>query len=149
MMAPMMAPKHAGKIRPVLIAGGAYFALIFALGFVFGVIRTVWLQPASGGSRIEAVLVEVPIMLAASWWLCRHLVRRFGVPPTLAARGLMGGFAFALLIAAEVLLGALLSARPPTGQLALYREPSYAIGLAAQIGFALIPMLQALRLQSR
>ena len=46
-------------------AGDAYFALVFAAGFLLGSIRVLIIIPRSG----EAVVVglELPIMLAVSW----------------------------------------------------------------------------------
>jgi hypothetical protein len=123
-------------------AGIAYFALVFALGFVLGTARTLLLRDASGGGRLLAVLIELPIMLGASWFLCRSVVRRFAVAPTLAARAVMGGIAFALLMLAELGLGTLLAGRTPGEHFALYRQASYALGLAAQMAFALMPLLQ-------
>jgi hypothetical protein len=120
----------------------AYFALVFALGFVLGTVRTLLLRDASGDGRLLAVLIELPIMLGASWFLCRTVVRRFAVAPTVAARALMGGIAIALLMLAEFGIGALLAGRTPGEHLALYREASYALGLAAQIAFAFMPLLQ-------
>jgi hypothetical protein len=53
----------------------------------------------------------------------------------------MGGLAFLLLMLAEMGLGALFG-RTPAQHLLLYREPSYAIGLLAQILFAAVPLAQ-------
>jgi hypothetical protein len=123
-------------------AGAAYFALVFALGFVLGTLRTLFVQDAPGTGRLLGVLIELPIMLGASWYLCRRLVRRFVVAPTLGARAAMGGLAFALLLFAELLIGTMLFGRTPAAHFALYREASHALGLAAQIGFATMPLLQ-------
>lgn len=128
-----------------LIAGVAYFGMVFALGFVLGTVRTLFVADAPGGGRLLGVLIELPIMLTASWFLCSFAIRRFGVPATLGARALMGGLAFALLLLAELMVGALLFGRTASEHFALYREPSYALGLAAQIGFALMPSIQLLR----
>lgn len=123
-------------------AGAIYFALVFALGFVLGTVRTLLIHDAAGSARLAAVLVELPIMLAASWLLCRFVVRRFAVAPTVGARLGMGGVAFVLLMVAEMLTGVLLAGRSPAAHFALYREPSYALGLLAQVGFALMPLLR-------
>lgn len=125
-----------------LRAGAVYFALVFALGFLLGTVRTLFVQDAPGAGRLLGVMIELPIMLIASWFLCRHVVARFRVAPAVRPRAVMGAFAFALLLLAELLLGALLLGRTPAEQIALYREASYALGLAAQIGFAVMPILQ-------
>lgn len=125
-----------------LAAGIAYFVLVFALGFVLGTVRTLFVADAPGSGRLLGVLVELPVMLAASWFLCRFVVRRFAVPPTVSARLIMGATAFALLMLAEMLVGALLFGRSPAAHFALYRDASYALGLVAQVAFAFMPMLQ-------
>lgn len=124
-------------------AATLYFALVFALGFALGVLRTLLLR--GGGDRLLAVLIELPLMLTASWWICAWVLRRCAVPARAAARLQMGGAALALLLLAELLFGALAFGRSPAAQLGLYREPSYALGLAAQLGFGLMPWLQLRR----
>src|SRR5690606_39056760 len=52
--------------RPILHAALAYWAAIFALGFVLGTVRTLWLAPAVG--ELAAVALELPVMLGASAW---------------------------------------------------------------------------------
>jgi len=47
-------------LRPAL----AYFLPVFALGFVLGTVRTLWLAPMLG--ELAAVAAELPVMLAAS-----------------------------------------------------------------------------------
>jgi hypothetical protein len=128
-----------------VVAGAAYFALVFALGFLLGTVRTLFVQDAPGSGRLLGVLIELPIMLAASWFLCRYAVRRFGVAAEVVARATMGGVAFALLLLAELLVGTLLFGRTPAEHLALYRDASYTIGLTAQVAFALMPLVQLRR----
>ena len=61
----------------VLRAAIAYWAVVFALGFVLGTVRTLWLAPAIGVT--VATAVELPIMLAASWWAAGWAVRCCGI----------------------------------------------------------------------
>jgi hypothetical protein len=132
-----------------ILAGAYYCALVFALGFVLGTVRTLFVQDAPSGGRLTGVLIELPIMLMASWFLCAQAVRRFGVAPDWTPRAVMGLVAFALLMLAELAVGMLLFGRTPTQHLALYQDASYALGLAAQLAFALMPMLQGPVLQLR
>lgn len=125
-----------------MLAGFVYFALIFALGFALGALRTLVAPDAEGSGRFVAVAAELPVMLAASWLASGAVIRRFEVVAKIGPRLVMGGFAFALLLLAETLLGVLLLGRTPGEQAALYAEPSYALGLAAQIAFALMPAMR-------
>ena len=138
----MIVPSPTKSSRAPILAGVIYFALAFALGFLLGTARTLFVQNVSGATRLLGVLIELPIMLSASWLLCRTVIRRFAVAPTVIARAVMGCLAFALLLLAELLFGALLFGRTPGEHFALYREASHALGLAAQIAFALMPIVQ-------
>jgi hypothetical protein len=128
--------------RTPFFAGIVYFALVFALGFVLGTVRTLFVQDAPSGGRLLGVLIELPIMLGASWFLCRYVIRRYAVASTVAARAAMSGLAFALLMFAELVGSALLFGRSPVEHFALYKDASGALGLAAQIAFALMPLVQ-------
>lgn len=125
-----------------ILPGLTYFALVFALGFLLGTLRTILVPDAAGGGRLLGVLIELPVMLIASWLSCGYVVRRFEVAPTVPSRAVMGGTAFGMLLFAELVTGALLSGRTPGEHFSLYRDPSYALGLAAQIAFALMPLVQ-------
>jgi hypothetical protein len=105
-------------------------------------LRTLFVQNAPSAGRLLGVLIELPIMLGASWFLCRYVIHRFEVAPTVAVRAVMGGLAFALLMLAELVGSALLFGRSPGEHLALYKDASGALGLAAQLAFALMPLVQ-------
>ncbi|MEL7429628.1 MAG: hypothetical protein AAFN43_06475 [Pseudomonadota bacterium] len=47
-----------------IFAGAAYFAIVFAAGFILGAARTFLLAPVAG--EMLAVLVELPFILAVS-----------------------------------------------------------------------------------
>jgi hypothetical protein len=123
------------------IRGGVlYFALVFAIGFAFGVVRQTLVIPRIG--ERAAVLLEVPLLLALAWPLCRRVVRRCAVPPALPHHVVMGLVAFALLMLAELLLAVTLAGQTPAQHWARYAELPVQIGLAGQILFALFPVLQ-------
>ena len=124
-----------------LRAGVAYFALVFALGFAFGTVRTLLLARFPEIGRFAAVLVELPFLLTASWLICHHVIRRLAVPDTLRARAITGAVAFALLMLAEAVLDALLAGATLAGHFAQYLEPSHALGLAGQVAFGLMPLI--------
>lgn len=131
-----------GRPFAPVLAGSLYFALVFALGFVLGTVRTLLVPHLPGDGRLLGVLIELPLMLVASWMLCGFVIRRRAVAPAVGARVVMGGWAFTLLILAEMLVGAWLFGRSPAAHFALYRDPSYALGLAAQLVFAAMPLLR-------
>ncbi|MFN3990738.1 MAG: hypothetical protein ACK4IS_10820 [Erythrobacter sp.] len=124
----------------VLRAASAYWAVVFALGFVLGTLRTLWLAPAVGVTA--ATIMELPIMLAASWWAAGLLVRRFALV-TAGAALKMGALAFALLMAAELALAMGLMGKSPGEWLGGFAAFHAQLGLAGQIAFALMPWWRA------
>ena len=123
-------------------AGLAYWAVVFALGFVLGTIRVLWLAPLVG--LIPATLMELPVMLGASWLASGWLVRRFVIAS--AGEGLAaGGLAFVLLMGAECALAVAMMGLTPAQWLAEFRQPHALLGLAGQGAFALMPWWRVLR----
>lgn len=124
----------------VLGAGALYFALVFAVGFVLGALRVLVLAPALG--QWGALLLELPVLLAASWLVAGRVILWCGLPAGWAPRLGMGAVAFALLMGAEFALGQLLFGRDLAAHLAHYRAPTTQLGLAAQLAFAAFPLLR-------
>ncbi len=121
-----------------ITVGTLYFTLIFALDFVLGTLRTLWLAPLIG--KTLAVLVEQPLMLTASWFVAGWLVRRGGIVTT-RERAAMAGAAFLLLIIVEPVFAALLFDQSPAMWLqGVFTMPG-PIGLAGQIALALMPLV--------
>jgi hypothetical protein len=123
-------------------AGAHYAIIVFVIGFMLGTIRVLLVAPRLG--ETTAVILEAPMMLAASWFVCRGCVDRLDVRRTVPGRLLMGLVAFLVLMSAEVELGVVLD-RSIIDQLAMYKSTSGAIGLAAQVIFAIFPVLQVWR----
>ncbi|MFN4020693.1 MAG: hypothetical protein ACK4IC_09270 [Erythrobacter sp.] len=121
-------------------AGLAYWAGVFALGFVLGTIRVLWLAPLVG--LMPATVIELPVMLAASWWAAGWLVRRFAIMPGGEALA-VGAFAFALLMAAECALAITMMGQTAAQWFAGMRQPHALLGLAGQAVFALMPWWRA------
>jgi ABC-type uncharacterized transport system permease subunit len=122
-------------------AAVAYFAIVFALGFVLGAVRVLVLAPRMG--EASAVLLELPIMLLASWVASGWLISRFSVRDSWDHRLLMGGVAFVLLIAAELALSMLGFGRSAGEHFARYGQSAEAmLGLSAQVLFGLMPLLR-------
>jgi dipeptide/tripeptide permease len=130
-------------VTRALLAGAAYFAIVFAAGFVLGALRVALVAPLVG--ETSAVVVELPVILTASWIACGWCVRRFDVAETVAPRLLMGAIAFALLMLAELCLSVVGLNRTFAEHVAALVSRPGLIGLAGQALFALFPALQALR----
>lgn len=124
-------------------AGLAYFLIVFALGFALGTLRVSFGIPLLG--EIGAVLIEIPVLLTAAWFVCRWLIAKFAVPKTMTARLAMGGIAFAVLMIAELAFSVLLFGRTATEYAAGFAHPAAWLGLAAQIMFAAFPVCQLRR----
>jgi len=121
-----------------------YFATVFSVGFILGAIRTLAITPRIGATA--AVLIELPIILVASWLVATRIVRR--TRPAPAAAFAMGVFAFILLMTAEALIAVTVADQGLTEwSAALFRTPGW-IGLAGQIAFGLFPLLASRRLRS-
>lgn len=119
-------------------AAGVYFGVVFAAAFALGVLRVGVMAPALG--QLAAVAVEVPVVLALSWIVAGRVLRRW--PLDLPGRLAMGALAFALLMAAEASL-ALALGQALAGFVAAMAAPAGALGLAGQIGFAILPAIRA------
>ena len=127
-------------MTPALRAGLVYFALVFALGVALGTLRVFVLVPLF--SETGAVLLELPVMLAASWYACRWSVERFEVSERMISRFVMGGVAFGLLMIAELFVSLIVFGRNPEEHLAANEQRGAILGLAAQLVFAAMPLVQ-------
>jgi len=125
-----------------IIAGALYAAVVFLIGFIFGTLRVMVLVPAL--SDLTAVLLELPFILLASWFVCRWCVDRLGVCRSAQARALMSVVAFVVLMVVEFGLGMILGRRL-VDQLAGLASPAGVIGLTAQVLFGLFPVVQVWR----
>jgi hypothetical protein len=113
------------------------------IAFALGILRTTAVAPRLG--ELAGVMLETPVVLVVSWLVSAWCVTRFRVAVALPPRLAMGAVAFALLMGAEFSLSAVLFGRSPGDQLAAFLTPPGALGLAAQVGFAFMPLLQTLR----
>lgn len=126
-------------MQRIVAAAIAYLAPVFGLAFVLGVVRSLWLAPRLG--EVGAVLVEVPLILGFAWVVGARVLRRRPLPGR-AARAAMGLLALLMLLGLELALGRLAFGRPLSAILAAMATPAGLIGLAGQIGFGLIPLIQ-------
>lgn len=125
-------------MKRTLIAATFYFLVLFALGFVLGTIRVLFVAPKLG--VLSATLLEVPLMLTAAFFVCQWAIRRWQLPPGLSGRGAMVLWFLVLLALFETLVGVALFGRTLAGTWAGLATPAGLIGLTAQIIAALLPM---------
>lgn len=78
-----------------MIRAAVYFALVFIVGFVLGIVRVLVLEPHLGERWAE--LAEMPLMLVAIILAARFIVRRF---PARRRRGYLVSGLIALLLLA-------------------------------------------------
>jgi hypothetical protein len=123
----------------VLQAGTVYFAIVFAFGFLFGTLRVLFVAPSVGETR--AVLIELPLMLAVSWYAARWICARFAIAG-LGSAVATGATAFALLMSAEFALGTFGFGQTLVQQLAAFATPAGALGVVGQIAFAIMPVFR-------
>ena len=128
----------------VIITAIVYFVTVFAFAFAMGVARTLAIAPLIGTTA--AVLLEVPILLAASWVIARRLLRARDL--TLPQRIAVGTIAFVLTMASEAVLSKLMRGQDAGQWAATVATPIGLVGLAGQLGFAAIPALIGIRSRS-
>lgn len=133
-----LGPSSSGPSSPgtLIKAGLTYWAVAFAAGFALGTFRVIWLIPRVGEAR--AVLIELPVILSisalAAYWLTRAFVlTRIGEALK------VGALAFALLMAAEVVLAVGLFGQSVDEWLTAVATPPGLWSLLGQMAFAVLP----------
>lgn len=122
----------------VIAASCAYFAIVFGVGFVLGVVRQLLL--VAWLSERWAELCELPLMVVSSYLAARWVVRRFGVPSGWSRIG-VGATALGLLLVAE--FAVVLSVRGLTiGEYIAGRDP--VAGLAYVVALAIFAIMPAI-----
>ncbi len=118
-----------------------YFGVVFAFAFMLGILRVLIVIPVLG--HVNAVLIELPIVLALSWWVAGRLLRpRPAMHANASALIAMGAIAFGVLMLAEAALGILAFRLSPADYFGGFRTTEGLLGLSGQIGFAVIPWLR-------
>jgi hypothetical protein len=127
-------------MRRAIAAGALYFLLIFLLGMTLGTVRVLLIEPRVGA--LASVLIELPFILAASWYVCGRLIRYLAVPAALSSRAAMGGLAFLLLMGAELGLSLFAVGGTVRDHFANYGQAAPLVGLLGQLAFAVFPLLR-------
>ena len=133
--------KVTGPIPRSLAAGGLYFAVVFGIGFALGTVRVLVTGPRLG--ETAAVLLEIPVIMTASWFVAKWCIARYAVRSSAAERLTMGLVAFCLTMLAELAMSVLLFGHTVSEHFATYSHLPGLIGLTAQLLFALLPYVQA------
>jgi hypothetical protein len=127
--------------RRTAAAGAVYVLAVFAIAFAIGSVRVLWIAPRLGA--LVAVILEVPVVLATSWGLCRWCTRRFEIRADVRSRVAMGSVAFALLMLVEFAVAVGAFGESPAGYAAKFGTAPGVVGLLGQVGFAAVPLVQA------
>lgn len=124
----------------IVQAAISYFVIVFAAGFILGTIRTLMIAPVAG--ELAAVAMELPLMIAVSWWACGAVVKRLKPASEAPSRIAMGLIALALLLLAEAAVSLGLQGLTLTQHLALYATGPVQLGFLGKALFALFPLLK-------
>jgi hypothetical protein len=130
--------KWAHRIR-AMRAGVLYFAMVFVIGFLLGIIRVAFVVPRAGARVAE--LLELPIMIAASFFSARWLIGKLAVSADLVSRTAMGAAALILMLAAEAGIGWWLQGITVREYFASRDPVSAAFYYLALLVFALLPLI--------
>jgi hypothetical protein len=123
----------------ILKSSFAYFAIVFAVGFLCGPIRVLMLEPMFGATA--AVLFEAPILLMAMLYAARFVPRRLRLQPMATAHLGMGIGALALVLVADFGVGVFLRDLTPEAIAAQFSTPAGRVYGALLLAFALMPWL--------
>ena len=116
----------------ILKAAGLYFGIVFGAGFVFGIIRVLWVAPHLGVRNAE--LLEHPLMLVVIFVTANWIVRDVGGKTSVDSLAI-GFIAFGVLLLAEVFVA--LFAQPNRAG-----DPVSGVAYFAMLAlFALMPWL--------
>jgi hypothetical protein len=133
-------------IGSVLRIATAYAATVFGAGFVLGSIRVFVVVPRIGARAAE--LLELPLMIAASFLAAGWVNRRLDAGDPFGRRLAVGAVALVVLLAAEAVTGVALRGVSPRDALVNpdpISGPLYYFSLAL---FAVLPALRAGRRRS-
>ena len=121
----------------LLKASVTYFALVFAAGFVLGLVRTFLVEPMIGARAAE--VAEVPVMVGlsvlAAWFVVRHYCRGWGR----GRRLVVGAIALLLLLASEAAVVVLVRGQTLERYVTTRDVLAFDVYLAGLVLFALMP----------
>lgn len=124
----------------ILRAALVYFAFVLGTGFVLGVLRVPFLVPRIGERWAE--LAEMPIMAAAILYSAGYILRRFPDVNVPGRSLVVGFFALALAVCAELGLALALQSQTLADYIASRDKVSGSVYLLMLVLFALMPRLR-------
>ena len=125
------------QMHQIVKAAFAYVLPVFAAAFVLGALRVTLVAPQTG--LLLAVALEVPLVPALSWVVAGRVLSRWPLSRIRCAA--LACLAFALLMLLE-LTTAVAFGQTLAEFLTAMTTPAGTLGLAGQIGFALIPLVR-------
>ena len=133
------------RVMRILKTSLLYFAAVFGIGFALGAIRVPFLVPLLGTR--DAELLELPVMLAASFLVARLVVRRLG-PFSAVQRLCIGAIALAFMLAAELGLVLALQDQSLAQYVASRDSVSGTAYVCSLVAFAFMPLLAGRLIQA-
>lgn len=130
----------AAKPNRVPRAALIYFALVFAVGFLLGPLRVLWLEPWFG--KTIAVLLEAPLLILAMWFAAPAAARWARLGGGWSRHVVVGVLALALQQAADLAVGFGLRGMTLADQLTYFTTPAGAIYAVTLVVFALMPLIR-------
>ena len=116
-----------------------YFAVVFAVAFLLGAVRVVWLEPQIG--RAAAELCEAPFLLIVMAFASRWVPRVLHLRRDLVSLGSTGLGALAILQGVDLAVGVYLRGITPAEQFANFATAAGLIYAGLLIAFAAMPLL--------
>lgn len=120
---------------------------MFAAGFVLGLVRVLLLAGLVG--EVEAVLIELPVILGFAWWVCGAVIGTTRLPADLGPRLVMGASALVVLLLFELAAAVILFDAGLAGWVRRWSTWAGFAGLLGQVAFASFPVLRLVGSQRR
>jgi hypothetical protein len=123
----------------ILRSAALYFIIVFAVGFLLGPIRVLWLEPRLGPTL--AALCEAPFLLLAMAVAARWVTRKTELPRKMWTLAAMGLGALLLQQVADFAVGLGLRGMSPREQFAAFATPAGVIYVVLLLAFVAMPLL--------
>lgn len=117
-----------------------YFALVFAVGFLLGPLRVLWLEPWLG--RTLAVSLEAPLLVFAMWFAARAAPHWAGVTGRWLTYVAIGVLALVFQQIADLAVGFGLRGMTLVDQLDYFATPAGLVYALTLVVFVLMPLIR-------